>query len=211
MPSSGSNSSNSLVFSDLVNLSSVFTLAIAALATTLLSEHLMAGIPASTTLTEHGPEGDHIIIETRGVSALPTLWIVYDGEAIYDVLESHKSSLIDYLYVVVFHAALHTPTIACFLLFLSIWVLKLRRSRPSNAALCVVAVLVGLAFLCDLAEDLGLVVIVVGFPSVRHPAVASTVAWCSMGKWWWWACVAVANAMAVLRFALHGKVKLAQE
>jgi hypothetical protein len=204
---------NSLSLFDLVSFSSVVALAVAAAATTLTSERLMSGVPTSTTATERGPAGEHITIEVRGASAMPNLWIWYEGEAIYDVLQSHRAHLYEYLQVVVFHAALHTATVAFFLLFFSMWILKLTRggagSRKTTAA--ALAGLVAAAFVCDLLEDLGMIVILVGYPTVKYDWLATTVSWCSLGKFWWWLCTGLLDAALALRYAISGAEKAAQD
>lgn len=65
--------------------------------------------------------------------------------------------------------------------------------------------------LLDLAEDVGLICIVLGYPTIRYVWIAESVAWCTLGKYCCWAVLAVVDAVLGIRYLIYGVDKLSIE
>ena len=187
---------------DLATFANVLLLACIVAASTLVSEYLISALPNVTS----DDARHHISLIARN-TAVPNFWIWYEGEAIYDVLEMNRQHIYELLIVSIFNAAAHTCAVAGFLFCLTLWLMRSLVGRAARRWYVWCVLLVLSSFACDLLEDLGMIVLIIGFPSARYPTLASATAWLSTLKYIWWFLIAATDLCAAAGLTLHGRVR----
>lgn len=145
--------------------------------------------------------GHEVDLAVRSI-ALPNYWVWYSAQALEDMLNAHFRTLIPFLVVTIYNAAICTWAVAAaqIVVLLTVLTRSCRRGSPWKW-LWIVPVL---SFIFDLLEDLFLLILLMGYPVYKYPQLALVVPWMSLMKFCGWLCTAVAVAGGLLSLFVYG-------
>lgn len=165
-------------------------------------------ISESPVYTFHEQDGMHVTYPSRVPLAvrsfsLPNYWVWYHGNDVIQAIEAQAPNVSAMLYVTIFNACVNTGTIYVLNVFVMMFLLFRTMSRQRRL-FRLLWLLPTVAFVCDLVEDILLLVVILGYPMHQYPPFLTVLPYCSAGKFSFWVLSLVVDGWSLFRWASSG-------
>lgn len=151
---------------------------------------LLVMIGAEVTARYTAPAGfdvdvaPHVGLHLRHF-ALPNYWVFYDEEAIFQAISAQKDHLMAFLLHTAYNCAVGTSAVGVLSVFVTM-LIATRALAKDSVGLRVAWAPAVAAFVFDMLEDLALLVIIIGYPTIRYPTLGAWTATCTLLKYASW-------------------------
>lgn len=166
--------------------------------------HLLPGPATTSGQSDAGSEVGGVSLALRSL-ALPNYWVWYEPDAVYAAIEAQHKHLHAFLGSLIFNAAFatavvgmwHTVGLMCLVV----------RAYPRDSWLQWQWVVPVAAFVADLAEDLALLIVTLGYPLYRREGLVLACSWFSFLKFVGWLATYFLAACAFLSLQMSGPAR----